>query len=150
MSQDLITRYKKSFRARFHNEETEARYRDLQEIRGRSSSAFAFAALAMLCFAFAYLEFRAFGHDVAIPMYGYLLAGVAAVGNFCVSRFAADTLRHNLRLFGNGVFAMGTVIGAVFLQKYSAYHAIEFILLVTWLGSLKTLRMLYTFGINAA
>ncbi len=150
MSQDLITRYKKSFRIRFQNEETEEKYRDMQEHRGRSSSAFAFAALAMLCFAFAYLEFRAFGHDVAVPMYGYLLAGVFAVANFCISRFAADTLKHNLRLLGNGVFAMVIVITAVFLQKYSAYHAIEFVLLIAWLGSLKTVRMLFTFGINAA
>ena len=149
MSQDLITRYKRSFRIRFQNEETEAKYRDMQESRGRSSSAFAFAALAMLCFAFAYLEFRAFGHEVAIPMYGHLLAGLAAVANFCISRFAADTLRHNLRLIGNGVLAMVVVVVAVILQKYSAYHAIEFILLITWLGSLKTVRMMFTFGINA-
>ncbi|MDJ0776744.1 MAG: diguanylate cyclase [Gammaproteobacteria bacterium] len=148
MSQDLITRYKKSFLVRFQNDETEARYRDLQESRGRSSSAFAFAALAMLCFAFAYLESRAFGHDVAIPMYGYLLAGVLAVANAAISRFAADTFKHNLRLIANAVLAMGTVIGAVFLQKYSAYHAIEFVLLVAWLSSLKTVRMLYTFALN--
>jgi len=36
----------------------------------------------------------------------------------------------------NCVLAMAIVIGAVFLQKYSAYHAIEFVLLAVWLGGL--------------
>jgi diguanylate cyclase (GGDEF)-like protein len=53
-----------------------------------------------------------------------------------------------VRLLGNGLLAMGTVIGAVFLQKYSAYHAIEFILLVVWLGSLKPVRMLVSLVMN--
>ena len=47
MSKDLINRYKKSYRLQFQNGETEARYRDMQEKRGRSSSVFAFAALLM-------------------------------------------------------------------------------------------------------
>ena len=121
----------------------------MQETRGRSSSAFAFAALLLLCMAYAYLESRAFGHEVAIPMYGYILAAVAAFANLLISRFSPDLHYHNLRLIGNGVLALGTVISAVFLQKYSAYHAIEFILLVIWLGSLKSVRLVITFSINA-
>ena len=148
MAQDLISRYKKSFRLPFQNPETEAKYRDMQTTRGRSSSAFAFGALLLLCLSFAYLEYRAFGHDVPMPMYGYLLAALVALGNMLVSRFSPDLYHHNLRLIGNGVLAMGTVVGAVYLQKYSAYHAVEFVLLATWVGSLKSVRMIATMGLN--
>ncbi len=121
----------------------------MQETRGRSSSTFAFGALLILCIAYAYLESRAFGHEVAIPMYGYILAAVAAFANLLLSRFSPELYYHNLRLMGNGVLALGTVIAAVLLQKYSAYHAIEFILLAIWLGSLKSVRLVITFSINA-
>ena len=75
----------------------------MQQSRGRSSSAFAFGALFLLCSAFAYLESRAFGHEVAIPMYGYILAALAALVNLLISRFSPDLLHHNLRLIGNSV-----------------------------------------------
>ena len=149
MSQDLINRYKKSFRLEFQNAETEDRYRDMQEQRGRSSSVFAFAALFVLSLAFAYLEYRAFGHDVAVPMYGYFLCATLALANLLISRFSPELHRHNLRLIGNGVLTTLIVISAVFLQKYSAYHALEFVLLTVWLGSLKSVRLIVTFGINA-
>jgi len=149
VSQDPINRYKKSFRIQFQNAETEGKYRDMQEQRGRSSSVFAFAALFILCLAFAYLEYRAFGHDVAVPMYGYFLCAILALANLLLSRFSPELHRHNLRLIGNGVLATVTVISAVFLQKYSGYHAVEFVLLTVWLGSLKSVRLIVTFGINA-
>ena len=149
MSQDLINRYKKSFRLQFQNAETETRYRDMQQTRGRSSSAFAFGALFFLCIAYAYLESRAFGHEVAIPMYGYILAAVAAFANLLLSRFSTEVHYHNLRLIGNGVLVLVIVIAAVILQKYSAYHTIEFILIAVWLGSLKSVRLIFTFAINA-
>jgi len=147
--QDLINRYKNSFRIQFQNAETEGKYRDMQEQRGRSSSVLAFAALFILCLAFAYLEYRAFGHDVAVPMYGYFLCAILALGNLLLSRFSSELHHHNLRLIGNGVLATVIVISAVFLQKYSAYHALEFVLLSVWLGSLKSVRLIVTFGINA-
>jgi len=149
VSQDLINRYKKSFRIQFENAETEGKYRDMQEQLGRSSSVTAFAALFILCLAFAYLEYRAFGHDVAVPMYGYFLCAILALANLLLSRFSPELHRHNLRLIGNGVLATVIVISAVFLQKYSAYHALEFVLLCVWLGSLKSVRLIVTFGINA-
>jgi len=149
VSQDLINRYKKSFLIQFQNAETEGKYRDMQEQRGRSSSVFAFAALFILCLAFAYLEYRAFGHDVAVPMYGYFLCAILALANLLLSRFSPELHHHNLRLIGNGVLTTVIVISAVFLQKYSAYHALEFVLLTVWLGSLKSVRLIVTFGINA-
>ena len=148
MSEDLISRYKKSFRIKFRNANTEAKYRDMQKQRGQNASALAFGVLFLLCLVFAYLEFRAFGHDVPIPMYGYLLSALLAVVNLSISRFSAEPLHHQLRLATNGLLVMGTVIGAVFLQKYSAYHAIEFVLLIVWLGSLKTVRMVSTLALN--
>ena len=108
----------------------------------------AFGVLFLLCMAFAYLEFRAFGHDVPMPMYGYLLAAVLAFVNLLISRFSEELFHHQMRLATNGLLAMGAVIGAVFLQKYSAYHAIEFVLLIVWLGSLKTVRMVSTLALN--
>ena len=40
------------------------------------------------------------------------------------------------------------VLTAMYLQKYSAFQAAEFILLMVWMGSLKTLRVLYGFIAN--
>ncbi len=148
MSQDLINRYKKSFRIQFHNVETESRYLEVQNQRGRSSGVFAFFTLFVLCLVFAYLESRAFGHEVPIPLYGYLFVAVLALVNFFISRFMADLSHQKMRLLGNGVLAMATVIGAVYLQKYSAYHALEFVLLVIWLGSLKPAPMVTSLAIN--
>jgi diguanylate cyclase (GGDEF)-like protein len=65
-----------------------------------------------------------------------------------ISRYSAEPFHPQLRLLANGLLAMGTVIGAVFLQNYSAYHVIEFALLVVWLGSLNTVRMLSTLVLN--
>jgi diguanylate cyclase (GGDEF)-like protein len=148
VSQELINRYKNSFRVQFQDGESETRYREMQEKRGRSSSLFAFAALFVLCLSYAYLEFRAFGHEVAIPMYGYLFTAVFAIANLLLSRFSDDLHYLNLRLISNGILAIGIVVSAVFLQKYSAYHALEFVLLVIWLASLKSVRMIVTSSIN--
>lgn len=148
MSQDLINRYKKSFRLQYLNKDMESKYRDMQETLGSSSSVLAFAVLFVLALAFAYLESKAFGHDVPIPMYGYIAATLFALVNLLISHMAEDSSSHNMRLLSNGFFLMGCVIAAVFLQKYSAYHAIEFVLLVVWLGSLKSIRMPVTSTIN--
>ena len=148
MSQDLINRYKKSFRLQYLNKDMESKYRDMQETLGHSSSVLAFAVLFVLALAFAYLESKAFGHDVPIPMYGYIAAGLFALVNLLISHMAEDSSSHNMRLLSNGFFLMGCVMAAVFLQKYSAYHAIEFILLVVWLGSLNSIRMPVTSTIN--
>ena len=129
MSHDLINRYKNSHRVSFQDAETEGKYRDMQERRGRSSSVFAFSVLFLLCLAFAYLEYRAFGHEVAVPMYGYFLSAILALANLLISRFSSELYHQNLRLIGNGVLSTVIVIAAVFLQKYSAYHALEFVLL---------------------
>jgi hypothetical protein len=149
VSQDLINRYQKSFGIQFQKAETEAKYRDMQEQLGRSSSLIASGALFFLCLAFAYLEFRAFGHDVQLPMYGYLLAAILALANLLLSRFSVELHYPKIRLVGNGLLAMGIVIVAVFTQKYSAYHALEFVLFIIWLGSLKLLRMVITLSLNA-
>ena len=120
----------------------------MQQQRGQDSSVPAFSALLLLSLVFAYLEFRAFGHDVPMPMYGYLLAAVVALANLLVSRFSEDLQHLQLRLVSNGLLVMGTAIGAVFLQKYSAYHAIEFVLLLVWLGSLGRLGVRLTLPLN--
>jgi len=148
VSEDLISRYKKSFRIKFRNANTEAKYRDMQKQRGQRASMLAFGVLFVLCLAFAYIEFDTRGIEMAIPMYGYLLAALMVIVNLFVSRFSTESSHQQLRLVANGLLAMGTVIGAVFLQKYNPYHAIEFVLLVVWLGSLKTVGMVSTLVVN--
>jgi diguanylate cyclase (GGDEF)-like protein len=148
VSQDLINRYQNSFRLQFQNPDTEARYREAQQSSVARASAIAFGVLFLLNLGFAYLEFRAFGHDVPIPMYGYLLVAALALANLLLNWFSVDPPYQVMRLVGCGLLAMGTVIGAVFLQKYSAYHAIEFILLAVWLGSLRAVRVIFTLTIN--
>ena len=148
MSQDLITRYKKSIRLRFHSAETEKKYRRQQDERGRSSSSFAFIVLFLLCAVYAYLEYRAFGHEQRIPMYGYLVAAGLALANAALSWFGSSLYRHNLRLLGSGLVAMVVVVVAVYLQKYSAWHALEFVLLLVWFGSLITVQLMFSMVIN--
>ncbi len=120
----------------------------MQQQRGRSSSALAFAMLLVLCLVFAYLEYRAFGHDDKLPMYGYLFAGLLALGNMLLSYFSSEPRHHNLRLIGNGVILMAVAIVAVVLQDFVAYKTFEFGLLLVWMGSLKSVRMVITSAIN--
>ena len=149
MSEDLINRYNKSFRVAFQNEALETKYRDAGQAPERGRGSLAFIVLFLLCSVFAYLEHRAFGHDIALPMYGYLLAALLALANFTLCRLSLAKHLLQIRLLANGVIAMGTVVGAVYLQKYSAYHAIEFSLLAIWLGSLRHLRVILSFALNA-
>ena len=144
MSQDLISRYNNTVRIQFHNSEMEKGYRQQQQSRDRRSGVLGFTILLLLNLAFAYLEYRAFGHDVALPMYGYLAAAGLALGNLMISQFLPNPYQLNLRLIVNGVASMCCVIWAVYLQKYSAYHLLEMSLLIIWLGSLNVTGFLTT------
>ena len=148
MSQDLIHEYKKTLLLKFQNEEMEDKYREAQYTRGRSSSVFAFGALFGIFIAFAYLELRAFGRETSLPMYGFLLTAAIALGNMLTSHFCLNQYRLSLRLLGNGVLGACVVMAAVYLQKYSAYHTIEMALILRWLGSLNTVRFLFTTLLN--
>ena len=140
MSEDLITRYKKSIRIQYQNNEMESKYREGQNSRGRSSSVFAFGILLILSLSFAYLENKAFGREIMIPMFGYLAVAGLALGNLLVSQFMQNPFWPNIRLMINGAACMGVVIMAVYLQKFSAYHALEITLLIFWMGSLNVMR----------
>ncbi len=140
MSQELITRYKKSIRIQYPNRKLESKYRLGQNSRGRSASVFAFAILSFLSLAFAFLEHKAFGREILIPMYGYLSVAALAIGNLFVSQWVRNPYWPNLRLIINGIACMGFVIAAVYLQKYSAYHALEMSLLIILIGSLNVIR----------
>jgi len=140
VSQDLITRYKKSIRIQYQNRKLESKYRMGQHSRGRSASVFAFAILSFLSLAFAFLEHKAFGRENLIPMYGYLSVAALAIGNLFVSQWIRNPYWPNLRLIISGIICMGFVISAVYLQKYSAYHALEMSLLIILIGSLNVIR----------
>lgn len=144
VSQDLVNRYKKSIRLSFENAEIEARYRKKEDLRGRSSSVFAFAVLFFINLSFCYLEFRAFGVETSIPMYGYLVSALLALSNALLSQFGKKSYMLNIRLFSNAAISMGFVMAAVYLQKYSAYHTAEFSILVIWLASLNAIRFVLT------
>ena len=118
----------------------ESKYRKGQHSRGRSSSVFAFGILLFLSLAFAFLEHKAFGREVLTPMYGYFAVALLALGNLFISQFLQNPYWPNIRLMINGVACMGCVIAAVYLQKYSAYHALEITLLIIWMGSLNVMR----------
>jgi len=140
VSQDLITRYKKSIRIHYQNSAMEDKYRIGQHSRGRSASVFAFGILSFLSLAFAFLEHKAFGRENLIPMYGYIVVAGLALGNLFVSQWVRNPYWPNLRLIINGIACMGFVIAAVYLQKYSAYHALEMSLLIILMGSLNVIR----------
>ncbi len=118
----------------------EDKYRIGQHSRGRSASVFAFGILSFLSLAFAFLEHKAFGRENLIPMYGYVGVAGLALGNLFVSQWVRNPYWPNLRLIINGIACMGFVIVAVYLQKYSAYHALEMSLLIILMGSLNVIR----------
>jgi diguanylate cyclase (GGDEF)-like protein len=118
----------------------EDKYRIGQHSRGRSASVFAFGILSFLGLAFAFLEHKAFGRENLIPMYGYVGVAGLALGNLFVSQWVRNPFWPNLRLIINGIACMGCVIAAVYLQKYSAYHALEMSLLIILMGSLNVIR----------
>jgi diguanylate cyclase (GGDEF)-like protein len=150
VSQDLISRYKQSIWLKLPNKIAEQNYRDTLPSRGRSSSLFAFLVLAFINGAFAYLEYRAFGHDIPYPMYGYLLLCVVALTNLLISQFAKGLHWVGIRLMLNGILTMAVVLGAIYLQKYSAYHALEMVILLVWLGSLNSIRFFWGIVANVA
>ena len=149
MSQALIKRYKNSILLQFQNEEIEERYRKNEERRGRSSSVLAFGILGLINLAFFYLEYRVFGVQSSIPMYGYLFTAVLALANALLSQYSKDPVAQNLRLIANVGLSIVIVIAAVFLQKYSTYHATEMAILIIWLASLNAVRFFLTSILNA-
>lgn len=148
VSQDLIKRYKKSIRVRFQSDEMEESYRNKEELRGRSSSVFAFSVLCFINLVFYYLELRAFGVEVSAPMYGYSLVALIALGNALTSQFIKKPYAQNIRLLANGVLSMLIVMVAVYLQKYSAYHTAELAILIIWLAALNAVRFIITSIVN--
>jgi len=144
VSQDLISRYNHTIRIPFHSDEMENRYLQQHQFRSLRSGKFAFGILLMLNLVFAFLEYRAFGHDNPQPMYGFLFAAALAFGNILVCHLLPKPYELSGRLIANGVVSMGCVLWAVYLQKFSAYHSLEFSLLIVWLGCLNVTRFLTT------
>ena len=148
MSQALIKQYKKSIRLRFQNEEIEALHCNDEELRGRSSSVFAFGVLSLINLAFFYLEYSTFGVETSVPMFGYLFAAIAALANALVSQYVKNPCMQNIRLIANVGISMCFVLLAVYLQKYSAYHTVEMSALIVWLAALNAVRFLHTSIVN--
>ncbi|RLA15154.1 MAG: hypothetical protein DRQ59_01850 [Gammaproteobacteria bacterium] len=144
MSQDLISRYNHTVRIPFHNNEMETRYQQTHQSPSRRSGVFAFGILLILNLVFAYLEYRAFGLEISEPLYGYLAVSALALVNLLLCQLQPNSYQLGLRLIINGVASMSCVIWAVYLQKYSAYHSLEFSLLIVWLGCLNVTRALNT------
>ena len=143
MSQDLISRYNNTVQIQFNNSELETRYQEQQAQRSLRSGVYAFGLLLILNLVFAFLEYRAFGHDFAQPMYAYLAVAAMTLGNLFVSQLLDKPYQINLRLMLNGAASLGCVLWAAYLQKYSAYHLLEFSLIVVWLGCTNITRFLF-------
>ena len=149
MSQDLITRYKRSYRLRFDNVDFEDGYRDRETRHSGDANLIGFGSLFVVTLTFAFLEYRAFGHDVSIPMYAYLGAAAFALLNLVFGWLGVTGQLLQVRLLANLGLAFGGLIAAVYLQKYSAYHALEFALLALWLAAANAFRAVVIFAINA-
>jgi len=122
----------------------ETRYQQTHQSPSRRSGVFAFGILLILNLVFAYLEYRAFGLEISEPLYGYLAVSALALVNLLLCQLQPNSYQLGLRLIINGVASMSCVIWAVYLQKYSAYHSLEFSLLIVWLGCLNVTRALNT------
>jgi diguanylate cyclase (GGDEF)-like protein len=144
VSQDFINQYNNTIRIPFHNIEMENRYQQEYQSRSRRSGISAFGLLLMLNLVFAYLEYRAFGHDIPQPMYGYLAVAALALGNLLVCHLLPKSYYLSLRVIVTSVISMSCVLWAVYLQKYSAYHSLEFSLLIISLGCMNITRFLAT------
>lgn len=148
MSQDVINRYRQSILLQFRNGELNSQYSEHQNKARGHSATLAFGVLLVLNLAFAYLEWKAFGRETDIPMIGFLVVALLAAVNLVIDRINRDLKFLPARLLACIVISMGTVLFAVYLQKYSAYHALEFSFLIFWLGSLGALRVPMTAVLN--
>ncbi len=141
MSQDLMKRYKKSIRVRFQSDEMEEKYRNNEESHGLSFSVFAFCILCFINLIFAYLEYRALGvKESVIPMFGFLLTALAALGNAFISQLGKQAYHLNLRLILTGSISMIIVMLAVSLHTFSPYYITEMAILIAWMGCLSSIR----------
>lgn len=150
MSQDLINRYKKSIRLQFQNKVLEEQYVDHQKTAEGHSTSLAFGVLLVLNLAFAYLEFKAFGRETSIPMIGFLVASLFAAVNLVIGQIYKELEWLPARLVISVATSIAAVLSALYLQKYSAYHAIEMSFLLFWLGSIAVLRVRMSIMLNLA
>ena len=88
-------------------------------------------------------------------MYGYLLAaGLFALDHLVLAQLGRISDHTSSKIRVSSINAACSLLPAFsplyYLQKYSAYHAIEFILLAVWLGSTKVAESarLFSLGIN--
>jgi diguanylate cyclase (GGDEF)-like protein len=148
VSQDLINRYKQSIRLQFRNKELDSQYTERKNKARGHSATLAFGVLLFLNLTFAYLESKAFGRESSIPMVGFLVVALLAAVNLVLERINREFEWLPARLLACIMISMGIVIFAVYQQKYSAYHLIEFSFLLFWLGSLGALRVSMTTALN--
>lgn len=139
MLQDLISRYKKAIRLQFQNWLLDSRYIEQQKKAAEKSAALAFSILLGLNLAFAYVEFRALGGEIQFAMIGYLCVALLALANLVISQINKALQWLTARLLACITISLSVVLCALYLQTYSAYHALEISLLLFWLVSLSLL-----------
>ncbi|MDJ0833791.1 MAG: GGDEF domain-containing protein [Gammaproteobacteria bacterium] len=125
----------------FDNDKTEQDYHDFQHNRGRSSSMYALAILAVINFIFAFLEHWILGVKTSIPLYGYLVVGLISLGGVLFSWLNTSNQLLQVRVLVPGALTLLVLITAVSLQDYRIYHAAEMALLAIWIGSLNVLSL---------
>jgi len=141
VSFERIDRYKKTPVLRFQDDATELAYRRHQDKRGRSTSIYALSALAILTLVFAFLEHWVLGLNSMVPLFAYSAIAVLCLGGAIFSLISGSTRFLLLRVLLPGALTFITLLGAVYVQEYRFYHAIELALLAVWLGSLNVLSV---------
>lgn len=136
---ERINLYKTTPRLGFCDEITEDKYNDLQLGRGRSTSIFSLATLALLCLAFATLEDWILGINSTLPLYAFLsLAAISGLTSL-FSVLSESTSQLTMRILIPGCMVLVVILGGVYFQGYRIYHAVEIVLFAIWLGSLNVL-----------
>ncbi len=149
MSHGLIKRYKKSIRVRFQSDEVETGYHKNEESRGRRSSVFAFSILCLINLVFCYVEYRALGvKESSLPMFGFIISALAALGNALLSQLCRQNYRQNIRLLLNGALSILVVMVAVSLNTFSPYYTVELAILIVWLATLNAVPFIITSTTN--
>ena len=139
MPVEQIKHYKKTMRLVFSSESLELLYQQFQQKRGRSTGIYALTALVVINLSFAFLEYWILGLSSTLPLYSYLALAMTSVLVILFSTISSSPAALKARVLIPGVVTLVVLLGAVFLQQYRLYHAIEIVLLVVWLGSLNIL-----------
>lgn len=128
-------------RLAFSSEPLEFAYQKFQHKRGRSTGIYSLTALTVINLSFAFLEYWILGLSSTVPLYSYLAIALLCLLVISYSSLTSNTSALKSRVLIPGLLTLLALLGAVYLQQYRLYHAVEIVLLVVWLGTLNTFSL---------